>query len=83
MDRIYEGDLPSGLESLFTSLLFVRQPDKTYSALAAAKLGDEGGAFAGSLSTSPGIWINQLSDVGLALEPTAKGTKHYRDDDLK
>ena len=49
---------------------------------AAAKLGDEGGAFAGAMSISPGIWLYQLTDDGLALEFTAKGTKYYKDDDL-
>jgi lipid-binding SYLF domain-containing protein len=49
---------------------------------AAAKLGDKGGAFAGAMSVSPGIWLYQLTDDGLALELTAKGTKYYKDDDL-
>ncbi len=49
---------------------------------AAAKLGDEGGAFAGAMSISPGIWLYQLTDDGLALELTGKGTKYYKDDDL-
>ncbi len=49
---------------------------------AAAKAGDEGGAFAGAMSVSPGIWLYQLTDDGLALELTGKGTKYYKDDDL-
>jgi hypothetical protein len=49
---------------------------------AAAKLCDEGGAFAGAMSVSPGIWLYQLTDDGLALELTGKGTKYYKDDDL-
>ena len=49
---------------------------------AAAKMGDEGGAFAGAMSISPGIWLYQLTDDGLALELTGKGTKYYKDDDL-
>jgi lipid-binding SYLF domain-containing protein len=49
---------------------------------AAAKLGDEGGAVAGAMSVSPGIWLYQLTDDGLALELTGKGTKYYKDDDL-
>jgi len=49
---------------------------------AAAKLDDEGGAFAGAMSISPGIWLYQLTDDGLALELTGKGTKYYKDDDL-
>ena len=49
---------------------------------AAAKVDDEGGAFAGAMSVSPGIWLYQLTDDGLALELTGKGTKYYKDDDL-
>jgi lipid-binding SYLF domain-containing protein len=49
---------------------------------AAAKAGDKGGAFAGAMSVSPGIWLYQLTDDGLALEFTGKGTKYYKDDEL-
>lgn len=49
---------------------------------AAAKMSDKGGAFAGAMSVSPGIWLYQLTDDGLALELTGKGTKYYKDDDL-
>ena len=30
----------------------------------------------------PGVWMYQLTDKGLALELTGKGTKYYKDDDL-
>ena len=49
---------------------------------AAAKLSDQGGAFAGAMSVSPGVWLYQLTDDGLALELTAKGTKYYKDGGL-
>jgi len=49
---------------------------------AAAKYDDKGDAFAGALSVSPGIWLYQITDDGLALELTVKGTKYYKDDDL-
>ena len=49
---------------------------------AAAQADDKGGAFAGAISVSPGIWLYQLTDDGLALELTGKGTKYYKDDDL-
>jgi len=48
----------------------------------AAKAGDKGGALAGAMVVKPGVWIYQLTDTGLALELTAKGTKYYRDKDL-
>jgi len=49
---------------------------------AAAQLGGEGEAFAGAMSIAPGIWLYQLTDEGLALELTAKGSKYYKDSDL-
>jgi lipid-binding SYLF domain-containing protein len=49
---------------------------------AAAKAGAQGGAFAGAMSIAPGVWLYQLTDDGLALELTAKGTKYYKDDKL-
>jgi len=47
-------------------------------ATAAAKLSDQGGALAGAMSISPGVWLYQLTDDGLALELTVKGTKYYK-----
>ena len=51
-------------------------------ASAAAKAGDQGGALQGAMSVGPGVWLYQLTDAGLALELTAKGTKYYKDDGL-
>jgi lipid-binding SYLF domain-containing protein len=50
---------------------------------ASAKVAGQGASvFAGAVSVTPGVWLYQLTDDGLALELTAKGTKYYRDDDL-
>jgi lipid-binding SYLF domain-containing protein len=49
---------------------------------AAAKTGDGGGSFQGAASVSPGVWMYQLTDKGIALELTGKGTKYFKDDDL-
>jgi lipid-binding SYLF domain-containing protein len=49
---------------------------------AAAKAGGKGEAFAGAMSIKPGVWLYQITDDGLALELTAKGTKYYKDGDL-
>jgi lipid-binding SYLF domain-containing protein len=51
-------------------------------ATAAAKAADRGDAFAGAMSVKPGVWLYQITDDGLAIELTAKGTKYYKDDDL-
>jgi lipid-binding SYLF domain-containing protein len=51
-------------------------------ASAGAKAGGKGDAYQGAVSVSPGVWVYQLTDTGVALELTAKGTKYYKDDDL-
>lgn len=51
-------------------------------ATAAAKAADKGAAYQGAVAVSPGVWLYQLTDTGLALELTAKGTKYYKDSDL-
>jgi lipid-binding SYLF domain-containing protein len=38
--------------------------------------------YAGAMSVTPGVWLYQLTDDGLAVELTAKGTKYYKDSDL-
>jgi hypothetical protein len=45
-------------------------------------MGDEGAAYQGAMSVSPGVWMYQLTDTGVAAELTGKGTKYYKDDDL-
>ncbi len=49
---------------------------------AAAQASGEGGSFAGAMSVTTGVWLYQLTDDGLALELTAKGTKYYKDNSL-
>jgi lipid-binding SYLF domain-containing protein len=49
---------------------------------AAAQMSGQGAWAAGAISASPGVWLYQLTDNGLALELTAKGTKYYRDNEL-
>ncbi len=51
-------------------------------ATAAAKSGDKGSSFQGAVAVAPGVWLYQLTDDGLALELTAKGTRYYKDSDL-
>jgi lipid-binding SYLF domain-containing protein len=51
-------------------------------ATAAAKTSDSGGAFQGATQVADGVWVYQLTDKGLALELTAKGTKYSVDKDL-
>ena len=51
-------------------------------ATAAAKGADKGAAYQGAVAIAPGVWLFQVTDKGLALELTAKGTKYYKDGDL-
>ena len=51
-------------------------------ATAAAKSGSKGGSYQGAVQVREGVWMYQLTDKGLALELTGKGTKYSKDDDL-
>jgi lipid-binding SYLF domain-containing protein len=51
-------------------------------ATAAAQISGQGAWAAGAIPISQGVWLYQLTDDGLALELTAKGTKYYKDDEL-
>ena len=48
---------------------------------AAAKASDKGAAVGGEL-TIDNITIYQLTEAGLALQATVKGTKYWKDDSL-
>lgn len=54
----------------------------TRQAKVASQSSGEGAALAGAISIKPGIWLYQLTDDGLAVELTAKGTKYYKDQNL-
>jgi lipid-binding SYLF domain-containing protein len=49
---------------------------------AIAKAGQKGGAYEGAVSVSPGVWVYQLTEKGLALQATLQGTKYSKDDKL-
>jgi len=51
-------------------------------ATAAVSDGQRGGSFEGAVSVMPGVWMYQMTDKGLALEATGKGTKYYKNDEL-
>jgi lipid-binding SYLF domain-containing protein len=51
-------------------------------ATAAAQKSGQGLGAAGAMPVSPGVWLYQITDDGLALELTAKGTKYYKNDAL-
>ncbi len=51
-------------------------------ATAAATDGKRGGAYQGAVLVAPGVYVYQMTDKGLALDATLKGTKYYRNSDL-
>jgi lipid-binding SYLF domain-containing protein len=51
-------------------------------ASASAKYGEQGGALDGAVSVSPGVWMFQVTQDGLAAELVVKGTKYLKDTDL-
>jgi lipid-binding SYLF domain-containing protein len=51
-------------------------------ATASAQYDAKGAGLAGAVAISKDVWLYQLTDDGLAVEITAKGTKYYKDDDL-
>lgn len=51
-------------------------------ATASAQYDEKGGGLAGAIAVSKDVWLYQLTDDGLALELTAKGTRYYKDDEL-
>lgn len=51
-------------------------------ATAAAKAGEDGGSLQGAATVAPGLWMYQLTETGLAVELTARGTKYWKDGDL-
>jgi lipid-binding SYLF domain-containing protein len=48
----------------------------------AAAASDEGGSLAGAVSVSPGVFVYQITDTGLAATLTVAGTKFFKDDEL-
>jgi lipid-binding SYLF domain-containing protein len=49
----------------------------------AAAVGNRGGvALQGAVIVSPGTWVYQITDKGLVLDATLKGTKYYKNDEL-
>jgi lipid-binding SYLF domain-containing protein len=51
-------------------------------ATAAAQISAMGDSYAGAYSVSPGVWMYQLTDTGLSLQLTVKGTKYWKNPDL-
>lgn len=76
------------------SVVFVFETDKAFQkfinqgwefggqATVAATDGVSGGSLQGAVSIWPGAWMYQMTDKGLALEITGKGTRYYKDSEL-
>jgi lipid-binding SYLF domain-containing protein len=48
----------------------------------AAMVAEQGGMFNGAVSVSPGVYLYELTDTGLAASLTVSGTKFFKDADL-
>lgn len=48
----------------------------------AATDGKMGLSLQGAISVAPGVWVYQITDQGLALDATIKGTKYFKNDEL-
>jgi lipid-binding SYLF domain-containing protein len=89
--RYVEGSAGIGLGIKKYALIFVFETEQARSdfinkgweggaqATAAAKHGSSGNAYEGAASVSPGVWVYQVTDKGLAAEIGLKGTKYYQD----
>jgi lipid-binding SYLF domain-containing protein len=51
-------------------------------ATASVQMDGSGTGLTGAVAVAPGIWVYQLTDDGIALELTLKGTRFYRDEQL-
>jgi lipid-binding SYLF domain-containing protein len=51
-------------------------------ATAAAKTSKKGNAYEGASSVSPGVWVYQITEKGLAAEISIKGSKYFKDKSL-
>ena len=49
---------------------------------AAAVRNGKGVSLQGAIIVSPGTWVYQITDKGLVLDATLKGTKYYKNDEL-
>ena len=92
--RFVEGSASLGLGVKKYALVFIFETDKARvdfvengwtagaQATAAAKSDTKGTAFDGAVSVAPGVWLYQITDMGLAAEISLKGTKYYPDKSL-
>ena len=92
--RFVEGSAGLGFGIKKYDLIFVFMDEKAMNAFMtkgweaggkgtlAAKHGADGKAVEGAVSVSPGVWIYQNTDKGLAAELSISGTKYYKDPSL-
>jgi lipid-binding SYLF domain-containing protein len=93
--KMFELQVGPGVGVKKFKVIFVFQTEKAFNNFAdagldlgaqmsaAAKPSDSKGAsIAGAASVADGVWMYQLTDKGLALEITAKGTKYFKDKEL-
>ena len=92
--RYVEGSAGAGFGAKKYALIFVFENEKARlnfvnngweagaQTTLAVKPPGAGLAFDGAASVSPGVWVYQVTDKGLAAEIGVKGTKYYKDNTL-
>lgn len=92
--KMAEVDIGFGLGVKKFSVIFVFETQRAFEKFtadgwkfggqttAAATDGVSGDSFQGAVVVAPGMWMYQMTDKGLALELTAKGTRYYKDSSL-
>lgn len=92
--KVTEIDVGLGLGVKKINLIFVFESDQAFERFinkgfevggqttVAATDGVSGDSIQGAIVVAPGIYLYQLTEKGLALDLTIKGTKYYKDSEL-
>ncbi len=92
--KMAEVDIGFGLGIKEFSVIFVFETERAFDKFvadgwkfggqttAAATDGVSGDSIEGAVVVAPGMWMYQMTNKGLALELTAKGTRYYKDSSL-
>ena len=92
--KMAEVDIGFGLGIKEFSVIFVFETERAFEKFtadgwkfggqttAAATDGVSGDSIEGAVVVAPGMWMYQMTNKGLALELTAKGTRYYKDSSL-
>jgi lipid-binding SYLF domain-containing protein len=90
--NVTEGNVGFGLGGNTYNIVFIFETEKALNdfaengwqfgaeVTAAATDSVSGASYQGAVSVSPGVWMYEMTDKGLVLELTLKGSKFYKND---